>query len=282
MSDPELSIDAALAKAAQVVPIPDPGSFAARVADRVRTQPAQPAQAARPRLARTPGHWPRLGPAAAALAAVATLVATVVPPVRTALADFLGVDGVHISRSPQVSSPPVSPSTSVASTPGPNAVAALHLGQPTTLEGAARVVGFGMRLPTTGAYQHPDAVYVGRPPAGGMASMVYLPGAGRPTVPGHGVAALLSEFRGHLEAGYFQKLAGAGTTVEPVRVGNVAGYWLAGTPHEFFYVNPDGTVDTETVRLATNTLLWSAAGVTYRFESGLSRDMAIAIAASMR
>jgi len=70
--------------------------------------------------------------------------------------------------------------------------------------------------------------------------------------------------------------------VEAVEVAGVPGYWLSGEPHEFFYVAPDGKVDTETIRLAANTLLWSAAGITYRFESALLLQSAIAIANSMR
>jgi len=57
---------------------------------------------------------------------------------------------------------------------------------------------------------------------------------------------------------------------------------LSGAPHEFFYVNADGTVDSETIRLAADTLVWSAGGITYRFESALSRDAAVAVATSMR
>ena len=92
----------------------------------------------------------------------------------------------------------------------------------------------------------------------------------------------MSEFRGHLDAGFFEKLVSAGTTVQTVEVAGVPGYWLSGQPHEFFYVAPDGQVDTETIRLAANTLLWSAAGITYRFESALSLQSAVAIANSMR
>jgi hypothetical protein len=200
------------------------------------------------------------------------------------VAGLLGVDGVRITRANTAITVPARPppSASTSTTAQIDPVAALHLGQPTSLQQAARLVGFPMRIPTVDGYQHPDAVYVGTPPPGGMASMIYLPTASRPAVAARGVAALLSEFRGRLEAGLFQKLVGNGTNVEAVRVGAVGGYWLSGEPHEFFYVAPDGTVDTETIRLATNTLLWSAAGITYRLESALSRDTAITLAVSMR
>jgi hypothetical protein len=273
-------LDRFVARAAEAVRVPDPDLFAAGVTDRLRAQPAT-ARGSAPLRSR---DWLRPGLLAAGVIAVIILVSTLVAPVRSAVAGLLGVDGVRITRArstitvpPRVT--PSSPSTSA----GPvDALSALHLGEPSTLQQAARLVGFPMRVPTAAGYAHPDVVYVGTPPPGGMASMVYLPTDGRPAVAGAGVAALLSEFRGHLEAGFFQKLIGSGTTVEAVQVGAAAGYWLSGAPHEFFYVAADGTVDTETIRLAGNTLLWSVGGITYRLESGLSRDSAIAVAASMR
>jgi hypothetical protein len=267
MSDLEIRLESA----ARSIAVPDPVAFARRVGDGVRSSPRPVVRSYR-------------GPvlAVAALVVVCGLVATVVAPVRSAVADFLGVDGVHITRAapaPPTSSPPSSaPPTTVPADP----VGALHLGALTTLQGAARAAGFAMRLPTAGGYQRPDAVFVGGPGTTPMASMVYLPQAGRPAVDGTGIAALLGEFRGHLEAGYFGKLAAIGTSIESVRIGQVDGYWLSGEPHQFFYVRPDGTVDSDTMRLAGNTLLWSAAGITYRFETSLGRDAAIAIAASMR
>lgn len=294
MNDPVSPIDVRLNRAAGSIPLPDPAVFAAGVAERLHAEQRLVAQrAAAPSPPSRSGlGMRRAGAFAAGLAAVSVLVVVAVAPARSAVADFLGVGGVHIrittaapttvappaSATPSTASPTEAPSTTVAFDP----IAALDLGRQTTLVGASRMVGFPMRLPTVGAYQQPDAVYVGTPPAGGMASMVYLPKPGRTAVATSGVAALLTEFRGHLDAGFFQKLAGAGTTVEAVRVGSAAGYWLSGAPHEFLYVNPDGTVDAETIRLAADTLVWSAGGITYRFESALSRDTAITVATSMR
>jgi hypothetical protein len=283
-------IDAVLSRAAEAVPVPDADRFAEAVASRVRSAGA----------AAAPGPPARAGArrqafaVAAALVVVCALVGTLVGPVRSAVADLLGVDGVHITRAGPLPLPtptstqPTSgqPTTTSSVAPAPSVpsdpVAALHLGTVTTLDAAARTVGFDMRVPTIAGYQHPDVVLVGTPPAGGMVSMVYLPKPGRTTVPGEGVAGLLSEFRGHLDAGFFEKLVSAGTTVQTVEVAGVPGYWLSGAPHEFLYVTPNGQVDTETIRLAANTLLWSAAGITYRFESALALQSTVAIANSMR
>ena len=269
MTEPE-PLELLLFRAAQVVPTPDADRFGAAVTGRIRAEPR--------RTTSRPAH-PRW--VVAALVAASIAVITAVAPVRSAVAGLLGVDGVHITRNTHPSPPPPA-STTAPSTAPANPLDALNLGLPTTLADAARLVGFPMRLPTTPAYRQPDAVYVGTPPAGGMASMVYLPRPDRPAPPSGDVAALLTEFRGHIEAGFFQKMIGPDATLEAVQVGSAAGYWLAGSPHEFFYVNADGSVDTETLRLATNTLLWSVGGITYRFESGLSRDAAVALATSMR
>ena len=48
--------------------------------------------------------------------------------------------------------------------------------------------------------------------------------------------------------------------------------------HEFFYLDADGEPQPDTARLAANTLLWERDGVTYRLESALDRDAALAIA----
>jgi hypothetical protein len=71
-----------------------------------------------------------------------------------------------------------------------------------------------------------------------------------------------------------------GTTYEPVTVEGAQGFWISGEPHVIAYLEPDGDIRSETVRLAGNVLLWETGGVTYRIESTLSRAKAIAIAES--
>ena len=300
MSDSLPPMDVRLGRAALSVPVPDPAVFADGVAERLRSEQRSDVERAGARAPRIRSGLVarRAGAFAAGLAAVSVGLVVAVAPARSAVAEFLGVGRVHIritnaaptpvtpapaTPAPVAPAPSAAPPTDVPSTTVPiDPVAALDLGRQTTLVDASRMLGFPMRLPTVGVYQQPDAVYVGSPPAGGMVSMVYLPEPGRPAVATSGVAALLTEFRGQLEAGFFQKLAGSGTTVQDVRIGSVAGYWLSGAPHEFFYVDPDGTIDPETIRLAADTLVWSAGGITYRFESPLSRAAAVSVATSMR
>jgi hypothetical protein len=285
MTDPDqTSVDLLLAAAARTIPIPDPDSFAGAVAARLRSQPSNDLPSRQ-----VPGgrRWRPPVTVAVALVAACAVVAAFVPTVRSTLADLVGGDGapravpVLVPASapsrPRPTNPP--PSGSPTTTTPPDPVAALQLGTRSTLLQAARVVGFPMRLPTAGGYQQPDEVFVGSPPTAGTASMVYLPKTGRPAAPG-GLAALLSEFRGHLDPGAIERLAGNGVGVQAVRVSGARGFWLSGAPPIFPYVKPDGTVGTQTIRLATNTLVWSFGGIAYLFESAQSRDAAIAI--SMR
>src|SRR5260370_1138218 len=78
-------------RTALAVPVPDPDLFAAAVSDRIRgTQPvtANVRAPARPR---------RIGVLVAGLT-LGLAVAVGVAPVRSAIADLLGIDGVHITR----------------------------------------------------------------------------------------------------------------------------------------------------------------------------------------
>src|SRR5207249_605229 len=57
---------------------------------------------------------------------------------------------------------------------------------------------------------------------------------------------------------------------------------LAGQPHQFFFRDPAGTMQPETLRLAGNTLLWEDGALTYRLEAQVSLEEAVRIASSLR
>jgi hypothetical protein len=88
-----------------------------------------------------------------------------------------------------------------------------------------------------------------------------------------GKPVLLSEFG---DVGYFKKYAyGGGTTIDQVRVGDAYGVWIHGTAHAVIFPGAS-------LRLAGNTLIWTANGATYRLEGpGLTREGAIALARSL-
>jgi hypothetical protein len=78
------------------------------------------------------------------------------------------------------------------------------------------------------------------------------------------------------------KQATGGTTVQLVRVGDQAAYWIEGEPHEVVITDRNGDFVHDSSRLAGNTLIWTDGDVTYRLESALDRDEAIDLASTLR
>jgi hypothetical protein len=85
-----------------------------------------------------------------------------------------------------------------------------------------------------------------------------------------------------MDPGFAKKIIAPDTTVEFLTVNGGRGYWIAGAPHQFLYLDRDGTIRDETLRLAGDTLLWEQDGRTLRIEGARSRDEALRIAASIR
>ena len=124
-----------------------------------------------------------------------------------------------------------------------------------------------------------DEIYVETAPV--RVTLVYRSRLGMPVTALPGISALVVQFRGTLDAPVLGKAIGPDTTIEPVALRNgTAAYWLAGQPHQFFYRDTAGGFQPETLRLAGNTLLWEAGGVTYRLEAQVTREEAIRIASS--
>jgi len=119
---------------------------------------------------------------------------------------------------------------------------------------------------------------------GGQVALAYEATADLPAAPGTNLGALITQFPdAEVEAAALKKVTGSqsGTTFEPVVVGDEQGFWVSGKPHVIAYLEPDGDVRNETVRLAGNVLLWESDGVTYRIESRLSKTEALRIAESL-
>jgi hypothetical protein len=226
--------------------------------------------AARIRSGQPPRRLPRTLLVAAVIVAVLAAGVAAIPPARRAVAEFLGLRSVHISTGPPPSIPP-----------RPQPAPPLDLGQPVTLTEAAQRIGFAVRLPALPGFDHPDGVFVATPPPEREVTLMYR---ARPDLPASaltGIGLLLTEFKGTMEAGYFGKVAEPGTTIESLSVHHQPAYWLAGSPHAFFYRSASGDVYPDTLRLATNTLVWQAGEVTLRVEGDISKDRALAIANSL-
>ena len=185
------------------------------------------------------------------------------PGAREAIADFLGISGIDIrvTESPR---------------PTPQDEGSLKLGEPTTFARAGETVDFPLIVPPSATLGPPDQVYVDEVPVPGTVTFVYEPTDGLPETV-HDVGALFTQFRARLEEPLIKKIVTPGTTIEPVKMGE-EGYWIAGLPHEIFY-RVRGEIVADRTRLASNTLLWENDGVSYRFESSLSKkDALVAVA----
>jgi hypothetical protein len=245
-------------------------------------RPTHLADAVRARLREPrPGRWwdalrsPRYAflPVIATLAVLALAVVLAVPDARAAASEFLHLRGIDIFRAPAIATP--------AATAVPRATFAGGL---TTLDDARRRADFTVRAPTDPRLGAPDEVYRGLTTTGShdVVTLVYTSRTGIPVSREAGVSALVVEFRGRVDETLFAKVAGPGTRIEDVTVNGGMGFWIEGEPHLFFYRDEAGSIWSETLRLAGNTLLWEQDGVTIRLEAQVTREDALRIAASFR
>ena len=96
------------------------------------------------------------------------------------------------------------------------------------------------------------------------------------------VAILLTQLQVGLGGGGFQKMLPRGAVIEQVTVDGRPAWWITGDLHELTFLGANGQLVVDSSRLAGDTLLWTADGLTYRLESSLSRARAIAFAESIR
>jgi hypothetical protein len=242
--------------------------IAARVRARVASMPAPRGRSWRP----FGGFRPMRRGLVLALAALLVLAAI-------AGAVGLGLPGIRIFFGEGTPSPGATPGASSASptthgstTPG----ALLGLGAVVTLEDAERIAGFDAILPPS-ADGPPDVVYI----AGRRMALVWAPSPAFPDIGSEGVGLLINEFRGHVSDGYYQKVLSDDTRVEPVTVGGSPGYWIEGV-HFFTYVDETGKDVDDSHRVVGDTLIWTTGEMTYRIETSLGKDAAIALAESLR
>ena len=203
-------------------------------------------------------------------------VALLLVVVAVAAAIGLGLPGLRITFGGPTPTPAVVPSRAPAASASPGS--AMGLGLPISVADAAGRTGFPVLLPTDPRFGSPDAAYL----IHARLALVWGPRPGIPETLEPGVSLVISEFRGDMDRGYFEKVVNTGTTLTRVTVRNAQGYWISGNPHFFFYVDPSGAPVDDTHRAVGDTLLWSAGGVTYRIESPLTRDETVALADAMR
>jgi hypothetical protein len=212
-----------------------------------------------------------------AMAAAALLIALsallVYTPTRSAIADWVNVH-VLFQRVHVLPTPSPLPSGPLGER--------LDLGQPTTLAEAQSHLAWKIAVPAS--LGQPDEVYLQLPPVGaaqGEVTLVYSSRPGIPVANQTGVSVLVTEARGKVDTNFFGKMLGSGTTIEPVTVAGHQGYWVAGSPHIFIFLDANGNFRDETMRLAANTLILDDGGTIVRIEGNLTRAQAVQIAASL-
>ena len=238
-------------------------------------RPTRLAAAVRARLSEPrPSRWwdAVLSPRYAFAPAMATLLLILVVTLAAtpAAADlFLQLRGIDIFRTT------VTPSAPAASPALP------FPGERVSLDEARRRAPF-LRAPADARLGAPDTVYIDQTPAGDRVTLVYVNRAAIPVSRDAGVSAVVVAFRAKIDDSLFAKVVLPGTRIEEVSVNGGRGFWLEGTPHQFFYRDAAGNPWPETLRLAGNTLLWEQDGVTFRLEAQITREDALRIATSFR
>lgn len=229
------------------------GAVEARIAERARP---------RRRRRRRPALALAYGLAALAAAFAVTMAAS--PDARSAVLEWLGLRSVKLERRE-----PTAPA------PRPGTLGAgLGLGTPVTLEQARRRAAF-LRVPEADGLGRPDAVYLGRR----SVALVYGDRDGYARSTTTGAALLVQQFPARVGQ-FIQKTVGAAAGLERLRIAGGAAYFITGA-HGFAY-DDDAEVRFEDQRIAGNTLLVERAdGLLIRVEGDLSRDRAVAIAASV-
>ena len=201
--------------------------------------------------------WGRpLAVAAAVVLIVAGLLAFA--PTRDAIAGFLNLH-TTVNRVPQVR------------TPSPRAGQSLGLGAPVTFANAQSGVAWKIAAPT--ALGRPDEVYLALPPTG--------PSGGEVTLYYKSGPVLVTEARGSVNEQFFLKTVGPDTTIENVDVNGHRGWWISGAPHTFVFTDANGNPYFDTLRLATNTLIFDDNGTVIRIEANISKPRALSIANAM-
>jgi hypothetical protein len=217
---------------------------------------------------------------AAALVVVAAVVVVAVPGPRRAIARWLGFDSVRIE--PGVTVPataePASSGPTVTSPATTVAVPELGLGPSVSIGDA--ISRTGLADPTPTLLGDPQSIHVVEPPASGQIVLVYAPSELVPQSPVTGVGALVSVMPATIKEGLFAKTLGDGATVQPVDVRGDDGFWIEGSPHQLFFQVGD-EIQPDTMRLATNTLLWQRGDHVYRIEADVSLPTALRIAGSI-
>jgi hypothetical protein len=260
----------------------------------VRSATVPPLPAARGRVRRFPVRRVFAAAAIVLLALVAGLLLS--GGFRSTVADLFGVRGVRIviERETPTPTPTMAPSPSPSPYVGgggpvasPRAEATpvgtgLLLGRRVTLAEAQAAVPYPIHVPTLGSLGEPDEVYLRTLPDGNrMVSFIYLPAPGLPETQQTGVGALLMQFEARDNIDYIAKNMALDTPWAIVEINDHRALWIEGAHQLTLLPDPSLGCCGAPSRTAANVLLWEQDGLTFRLESSLNENGAIAIAGSV-
>ncbi len=225
---------------------------------------AAPAEKRAPVL-KTPAWW-KVALAGSALLVAVTLA---IPDTREAMADWLGFPGIQIEIGDRVGDPP----PTVTSIGG-----SLLLGRATTFLEAEAMAGFDVVMPTAVLDGADPEVYLNSFQGAPVVSLLYPASKELPEIGETGVGLLLMQIDASGNTSMFiTKRAVAETPPRPVTVDGGDGMWIQGGVLMIDAGDPFWTYQ----RRSGNVLVWERDRITYRMESNLPVDDAIAIAESL-
>jgi hypothetical protein len=271
----------------------------------VRSATAQPSAVTRREVRRFPVRRVLAAAAIVVMALVAGLVLS--GGFRSTVADFFGVRGVRIvieretptatatanpaptpNRGPEGTPPNVGggepPASPVASprVEGTPVGTGLLLGRRVTLAEARAAVPYQIHVPTLGSLGEPDEIYLRTLPDGNqMVSFIYLPAPGLPETLETGVGVLLMQFEARDNIDYLAKSMAIDTPWSIIEINDHRSLWIEGAHQLTLLPDPSSGCCGGNTRPAGNVLLWEQDGLTFRLESSLNEDDAVAIAESV-
>lgn len=250
MAEPVMTIERTLRALADEVAFPETPPLAASVTSRLLSERAS---TPRRRPFPTIALWTRRR--ALVLAVLGVLLVG-----GAAVAGRLAIGAVGVRIVP---TPAATPTATEAS-----------LGRAVTLDEAADLLGYEPAYPPS--FGEPDDVRVARAWSGdGIVVLAWRATGGAEAIPGTPWSALLMQLPGEDELAVKSVLAG--DALEPATVDGSDALWIGGA-HDLILMTPHGE---QRLRVAANTLVWQAAGITYRLETLLSKPAARTVAASI-
>ena len=227
--------------------------------------PAQPGSTRRiPRI--LPATWWKAGLAVAVLIIVLTLA---VPDARHAVANWFDFPGIRIEFGDRDGDPP----PTVTSIGG-----SLLLGQPAPFDEVQDRAGFAVKIPGGVLEGIAPEAYVNTSRSSPVVSLLYPASDALPAIGTTGAGLLLMQIDAAGDTAMFiTKRAMGETSPQPVLVNGVQGLWIQGGVLLTDAGDPSWTYQ----RRSGNVLVWEQDGITYRMESNLALNEALAIAESL-